>query len=126
MVDLLGYTDPHTLPTPLSAMKGKTKIFQIRFGRSSKRDAMEFIVDNVFEDPEPPATPTSTASQDVTTPAPTTPILPLPSPSTYTETKCPHQSVVKKELFQPPGIYNCLNFIVFFFFTTFIIHTHKS
>lgn len=50
--DELGYTDPNTLPLPVSIKRGTTKIFQMRFSRSSTLGNIDFILDNIFEDME--------------------------------------------------------------------------
>lgn len=127
MINQLGYIDPHMLPIPLTNVLGKTKIFQIRFGMSSKPGAIDFVVDHVFEDkvilqeeseaevqnvqqhPHPGTSttlvPTFVASVPappaLKTPAPTTPTPLVPSVSSYQ--KRPRQSSAKKALFQTSG-----------------------
>lgn len=50
ITDELAYTDPNTLPLPVSIKRGATKIFQMRFRRSSTLGNIDFVVDNILED----------------------------------------------------------------------------
>ena len=44
------YIDPNMLPPPISIKRSTTKIFQIRFSRSSTLGNIDFVLDNIFED----------------------------------------------------------------------------
>ncbi|KAI3728035.1 hypothetical protein L6452_16662 [Arctium lappa] len=64
MVEQHGYTNPEMLPSPLTAMVGATKIFQMRYNKSSKPGAIDFVMDRVFDDATP-ATETNTSSKRI-------------------------------------------------------------
>ncbi|KAI3735079.1 hypothetical protein L6452_14567 [Arctium lappa] len=64
MVEQHGYTNPEMLPVPLTAVVGATKIFQMRYNKSSKPGAIDFVMDRVFDDTTP-ATETSTSSKKI-------------------------------------------------------------
>ena len=55
MVEQHGYTDPEMLPAPLTALVGATKIFQMRYNKSSKPGTIDFVIDQVFDDATPVA-----------------------------------------------------------------------
>ncbi|KAI3693273.1 hypothetical protein L6452_33106 [Arctium lappa] len=64
MVEQHGYTNPEMLPTPLTAVVGAPKIFQMRYNKSSKPGAIDFVMDRVFDDATP-ATETNTSSKRI-------------------------------------------------------------
>ncbi|KAI3735183.1 hypothetical protein L6452_14673 [Arctium lappa] len=64
MVEQHGYTNPEMIPAPLTAVVGATKIFQMRYNKSSKPGAIDFVMDRVFDDATP-ATETSTSSKRI-------------------------------------------------------------
>ncbi|CAH1453121.1 unnamed protein product [Lactuca virosa] len=50
LIDHHGYTDPYTLPAPLTILIGQPKIIQFRFARFCRPGAKDFVADAVFED----------------------------------------------------------------------------
>ncbi|CAI9297448.1 unnamed protein product [Lactuca saligna] len=50
LIDHHGYTDPYTLPAPLTILIGQPKIIQFRFARFCRPSAKDFVADAVFED----------------------------------------------------------------------------
>ncbi|KAI3681378.1 hypothetical protein L6452_36172 [Arctium lappa] len=64
MVEQHSYTNPEMLPAPLTAVVGATKIFQMRYNKSSKPGAIDFVMDRVFDDATP-ATETNTSSKRI-------------------------------------------------------------
>ncbi|KAJ9557854.1 hypothetical protein OSB04_012468 [Centaurea solstitialis] len=55
MVGQHGYTDPEVLPARLTSLVGATKIFQMRYNKSSKLGPIDFVMDRVFDDATPAA-----------------------------------------------------------------------